>query len=109
MLRYFQEGLKLSVLAKLEHRDLELKSFDQMVKKAVNAKAKSVLWPRSSTKEIDQTCPRGNRPANSTVAKSQDSAMKDLRLEKPKVREIESSGPQWSEFSEKTWKEKKKE
>ena len=53
ILRYFWEGLKPSVLAKLEHRDLELLTFDQMVKKAVNAKAKSALRLCSSTKEID--------------------------------------------------------
>ena len=53
MLRYFREGLKPSVLAELEHRDLELESFDQMVKKAVDAEAKSALRPRSSTKEMD--------------------------------------------------------
>ena len=70
MLRYFREGLKLSVLAELEYRDFELESFDQMVKKAVDDKAKSALWPRSGTKKIDQNCPRNSRRANSTVAKS---------------------------------------
>ena len=107
MLRYFREGLKPSILAELEHRDLELESFDQMVKKAVDAEAKSALRPRSSTKEMDQHCPRGNRPANST--KSQGSTMKDPWSEEPKVRGTESSGPQRSESSEKARKEKKKE
>ena len=110
MLKYFCEALKPSVLAELKHRDLELESFDQMVKKAIDAKAKLALWPRFSTKKIDQHCPRGNRPANSTVAKSQGSAMNDLQTEKPKVQSIESlSGPQRSESSEKARKEKKKE
>ena len=53
MLRYFRKGLKPSVLAKLEHQDLDLESFDQMVKKAVDAEAKSALCSRSSIKEID--------------------------------------------------------
>ena len=53
MLRFFQEGLKPSVLAKLEPRHLKLENFDQMLKKAVDAKAKSALRPRSSTREID--------------------------------------------------------
>ena len=57
MLRYFREGLKPSVLAELEHQDLKLESFDRMVKKAVNAEAKSAFRPRFSTKEIDQNCP----------------------------------------------------
>ena len=92
MLRYFQEGLKPSVLAEPEHRDLKLESFNQMVKKAVNAKAKSALQPCSSTKKIDQNCPRSNQPANSTIAKSQDSAMKDPQSEEPKVQGTQSSG-----------------
>ena len=83
--KYFQEGLKPSILAELEHRDLELKSFNQIVKKAVNAKAKSALRPRSSTEEMDQNCPQSNRPANSTVAKNQGIAIKDPQTEKPKV------------------------
>ena len=53
MLRYFWKGLKPLVLAELEHQDLELESFDQMVKKAVNAEAKSALWLCSSTKKMD--------------------------------------------------------
>ena len=77
MLKYFREGLKPSVLAELEHQDLQLESFDQMVKNSVNAKAKSAFRPLSSTKKMDQNCPQGNRLANSTVAKSQGSAMKD--------------------------------
>ena len=83
MLKFFWESLVISVLAELEHRDLELESFNQMVKKAVNVKAKSALRPRSSTKEMDQHCPQDNRPANST--KSQGSIMKDPRSEEPKV------------------------
>ena len=70
MLRYFQEGLKPLILAELEHWDLELKSFNQRVKKAVDAEAKSALWPHSSIKKMDQNCPWGNKPANSNVAKS---------------------------------------
>ena len=94
MLRYFQEDLKLSILAELEHWDLELESFDQMVKKAVNAEAKSALWPHSSIKEIDQNCPRDSQLANSTVTKSQNSIIKDSRMEKPKVWGTKSaSGP----------------
>ena len=73
-------------MAELEHRNLELESFNQIVKKTVNAEAKSALRPHSSTKKMDQHYLWGNRPANSTVAKSQGSAMKDLQTEEPKVR-----------------------
>ena len=113
MLRYFQESLKPSILAELEHRDLELESFDQMVKKTVDVEAKSTLRPRFSTKEMDQNCPRGSQTANSTVAKSQGSVMKDPRTEEPKGRGMESvSGPSQrsnnNELFDKTWKKKKK-
>ena len=81
-----------------------------MVKKAVDNEAKLALRPCSNTKKIDQNCPWGNRPANSTIAKSWGSDMKDLRTEEPKVRDMEAPlGPQRSEFSEKAHKEKKKE
>ena len=91
MLKYFRKGLKPSVLAELEHWDLELESFNQMVKKAVNVKAKLALRLRSSTKKMDQNCPRSSWPANSTVVKSQGSAIKDPRTEEPKVRDTESA------------------
>ena len=109
MLRYFCKDLKPSILAELKHQDLELKSFNQMLKKTVNVKAKVALQPRFNTKKIDQNCPIGSHSANSTIAKSQSNIMKDHRTKKPKVRGTESlSGLQRSESSEKTRKEKKK-
>ena len=94
MLRYFREGLNPLVLAELEHRHLELESFDQMVKKDVNAKAKLALRPRSNTRKMDQNCHHGNQLVNSTVTKGQGSAMKDPRVEGPKTQGPESlSGP----------------
>ena len=85
MLRYFRKGLKLFLLAELEYRNLELESFDQMVKKAVDVEPKLALRPYSSIKEIDQICPQGNRLVNCTVAQSQSSTMKDPRSEESKV------------------------
>ena len=91
MLKYLRKGLKPSISAELEHWDLELENFDQIVKKAVNVEAKLDLRPGSSTKEMDQNCPWGSWLANSTIAKSQDSAIKHLRTEEPKVRGTESA------------------
>ena len=112
MLRYFQEDLKPSVLVELEYWDLELESFNQIVKKAIDAEPKSALWSHSSTKKIDQNYPRGNRPANFTVPTSQSNAIKDSRAEKPKAWGLKLlSAPQRSnnnELSKKAWKEKKK-
>ena len=91
MLKYIREGLKLSVLIELEHQDLKLKSFDQIVKKTVDLKAKLALRTCSSTKKIDLNYPRDNQLANFTIAKSQSSAIKDPWLGKFKVCRIELS------------------
>ena len=70
MLRYFWKNLKPSILAKLEHQNLELESFNQIVKKVINAEAKIVLQPYFSTKKIDQNCSRNFWLANFIVGKS---------------------------------------
>ena len=112
MLRYFREGLRPSIRVELEHRDLELESFEQLVKKVVEAEGKASLRPRTITREMDQHCSRSSRPANSTVAKSQGSPMKDPRVEEPKFRTQEATSPYRPESTEtsdrKTRKERKK-
>ena len=57
-----------------------------MVKKAVDAKAKSAFRPHSSTRKMDQNCPRGNQPANSTFTKGQGSVINNPQVEKPQTR-----------------------
>lgn len=117
MLRYFRKSLKPSILAELEHKDLEQENFDQMVKKAVNVKAKLAFQSCFNTGKIDQNYPYGNQLANSTIIKSQGSTMKDSWVEEPKTQGPKSlSGPQLSMSSfqysnkpfEKAQKEKKK-
>ena len=70
MLRYFREGLRPSILAELQNKDLELENFVQIVKKAVVAKAKANLRSRTITRNMDQHCPRGSRSANTTTTKA---------------------------------------
>ena len=67
MLRYFREGLKPSILAELEHQDLELESSDQMVKKAVNAEAKAAVRPRAITRKMDQYYPLSEKSLLSRI------------------------------------------
>ena len=86
IIRYFREDLKLFIRAEMEQRGRELDSFEDTVQKAVDAKAKAALRPRSAARETGQHCPRVTRPANSTVAKSLGSPMKDPRIEEPKAR-----------------------
>lgn len=110
MLKYLWEDLKPLVLTKLEYQDFKLESFDQMVKKVINGEDKLALWPCTSTKEIDLNYSQDNKPVNSTVAKSQGSAIKNPQVEKLKDRDAKSlSNPQRSEFFEKARKKKKKE
>ena len=85
MLRYFWEILKPSILTKLKHRDLKLENFNQMIKKAINAKAKVAFQPHSNIRIIDQHYPHSNWLTNSTIAKSQGSVIKELWVKKPKV------------------------
>ena len=109
MLRYFQEGLRPSILAELQNEDHELENFLQIVKKAVAAKAKANLRLRATTKDMDQHCPRGSRSANSTAAKNQSQSIKDPQEEEPKIRAPESTTPRSSnpESSAKARREKK--
>ena len=111
MLRYFREGLRPSIRVELEHRDLELESFEQLVKKVVEAEGKASLRPRTITREMDQHCSRGSRPANTTVAKAStpSSSMKDPRVEEPKVQTQEATSPYHPESTETSNKKARKE
>ena len=63
MIRYFREGLRPSVRAQLDTRGRNHDSWEEAVKKAVNAEAKALLQSSSSIRNMDSRCPRGNRPA----------------------------------------------
>ena len=112
VIMYFQEGLRPSIQAEMEQYGRELDSFKDTIQKAVDAEAKATFRPRSATRETNQHCPQGIRPANSTAAKSQGSLIKDPRVEEPKswtqkatflyrLKSTETS-------DRKTWKERKK-
>lgn len=84
----------------------------------IEVEDKASLQLCNTTREMDQYYSRGSQPANSTIAKSQGSNMKNFQVEKPKTQDPKSlSGPQRStsnlqrsnEPSKKAWKEKKKE
>ena len=53
MLKYFQKGLKPSIFAKLQNKNLELENFFQIVKKSTIAKAKANLQFWTTTRNID--------------------------------------------------------
>ena len=43
MIYYFQKGLKLSIMVKMEQQDWESMNFEEMVQKAINAEVKMGL------------------------------------------------------------------
>ena len=53
MIRYFREGLRPSIRAQLNVRDRKLDSWDEVVDKTVDAKAKTSLQAPFGTWEID--------------------------------------------------------
>ena len=85
MIRYFREGLRPSIRVKMEQRGRELNSFEELVEKTVETKAKAALRPRSYACETNQHCLQDSQ---SSAAKSsiQGQPIKDARVEKPKSR-----------------------
>ena len=117
LIRFFREGLKPSVKTQMEQRGWELDSWEQLIEKAIEAEAKAGLQPSFILREMDQRCPRGNRPAHTTVAKSQASASsaRDPQTEPSTEKALAPDKPPHflrSEHGEtsdkKAWKEKKK-
>ena len=96
----------------MEQRGQELNSFEEIVKKTVNAKAKATFKPRSYACNTNQHCFQGSRPSAAKIS-TQGQLMKNPRVEelKPKSLKRKISAPQCSnsaETSEKAQKEKKK-
>lgn len=84
----------------------KLDSFEELVAKAVEAKAKAVLQPASYARETDHRCFQGSRPAYTAKTK-------DLKPENPKFRlqkskELNLQHTESAESSEKAQKEEKK-
>ena len=63
MIQYFREGLRPSVRAQLDARGRDLDSWEEAVKKAVNAEAKALLQSSFSTRDMDSKYSQGNRLA----------------------------------------------
>lgn len=53
-IRYVREDFKPLVRVEMEQHGWELNNFDEIVAKAVDAKAKTALRPRSSTRKTNQ-------------------------------------------------------
>ena len=111
LIRIFRDGLKPSIAAQMEQRGRENDTWEELVEKAIEAEAKVSLLPSPFVRDMDQRCPRGNRPA--TLTKSQTSSARDPRDEpSEKAQNPKPSHSSRSENSEtsdpKARKEKKK-
>ena len=61
MIWYFQKDLKPSIQAQLDAWGRELDTWEEAIKKTVNAKVKTLLQSASSTCKMDSRCPQRNR------------------------------------------------
>ena len=69
MVRYFKEGLKLSIKAKMDQDNFQLVDYEELVVKAVKAEAKAGLRPSSYIQETDLSCLQENKPTHTTAHK----------------------------------------
>ena len=113
MIWYFQKGLRFSVRVKIEYCGQKLNNVEELVEKAVNAKPKAAICPRSYASKTNQYWLRGSQ-FSAAKTNTLGQSMKDPSVEKPKSRpqKLKVSALQPStnnaETSKQTWKEKKK-
>ena len=72
IIRYFQEGLRPSIQAQLDVKDRDLDSWDEVVDKTINAKAKASLQDQSGTSKIDFWCSHGQQSTKKDDKNSRD-------------------------------------
>ena len=106
MVRYFEEGLKPSIKAKMDQDATYLDNYEELVAKAVRAEVKAGLRPSFYVRETDIQVLRGSWPAYTTAHKVQtQGAMpcgKDSKTSKASASTLES------EPSDKARKDKEK-
>ncbi len=61
LIRYFQEGLRPSIRAQLDHRGRYLDGWEEVVENASDVEAKANLQPPFYVRNIDARCPKGHR------------------------------------------------
>ena len=104
---YFCDGLRPSIQAQTDERGQDLDTWEEAIKKSINAKAKTACQPQSLMREMDNWCPRGHRPVkfDEPTKESKNLDKNSSRPQKPKTQAPLRSDN--AETSEKAWKEKK--
>ena len=119
LIQFFQEGLKPLIRAQIEPRSQEYNSWDELVEKTVAAKAKANLQLSYYSQDMDNCCPKGNRPSHTILSKHQSNCDNHPEKEKSQTPQVQKKStqplslgslrPGSDNFAEKkTRKEKKK-
>ena len=71
MVKYFKEGLKQSIKAKIDQNATHLNNYEELIAKTVKAKAKAGLRPSFYVQEANLQVLQGSRPTHTTIHKVQ--------------------------------------
>ena len=82
---YSRDGLKPFIQAQMDERGRDLETWEEVIKKAIDAEAKAARQPQSLMKEMDNCCLWGYRPTKT-----------DELAREPKIIDKNSSRPQES-------------
>ncbi len=82
LIRYFREGLRLSIQAQLNHRGRDLDGWEEVLEKAGDAEAKANPQPPFYVRDINARCPKGHcslskKDKKNTYQEPQSEASKD--------------------------------
>ncbi len=99
LIRYFREGLRLSIQAQLDHRGRDLDGWEEVVKKADDVEAKANLQPPFYVRDINPRCPKGHRLSSrkdkeDTYRELQNEAFKDKDKAKSHSSSTSANQPQ---------------
>ena len=113
MICYFREDFKSSIKVEIEQQDQISINFEEMVQRAINAKAKLGLKSSTMVRDLDIRCLRDHRLFNNTTSKvqTQETTAKDSQQEELRVKEIKSTlfwAAETSKLFEQARKERKK-
>ncbi len=99
LIRYFQEGLRPSIRAQLDHWRQYLDGWKEVVEKAGDVEAKANLQPPFYIRDIDTRCPKGHCPSakkdkEDTYREPQNEASKDKNKAKSYSSSASANQPQ---------------